>query len=160
MGIMAVNSSLLRWFCEKTLPGLVVLFIFTGVFVLPRIVSAGDKIDLPLGRSVYQIELAVTLEQRRQGLMFRQKLDPKQGMLLVYPRAGDHRIWMKNMRIDLRVYWIDDKFTVISVQRLESCHSSPCPVFSAPRAARFILELGDYDHDLAPGDTIERLGEL
>jgi hypothetical protein len=160
MEIMAVNSSLLRCFCGKTLPGLVVLFIFTGVFVLPRIVSAGDKIDLLLGRSVYQIELAATLEQRRQGLMFRQQLDPKQGMLLVYPGAGDHRIWMKNMRIDLRVYWIDDKFTVISVQRLESCRSSPCPVFSAPRAARFILELGDYDHDLSPGDTIEGLGEL
>jgi hypothetical protein len=92
--------------------------------------------------------------------MYRQQLDSRQGMLLVYSRAGDHRIWMKNMRIALRVFWIDDNFTVISVQRLEPCGSSPCPVYSAPRAARFILELGDYDHSLAAGDKIEGLAGL
>ena len=41
--------------------------------------------------------------------------------MLVYPQAGDHRIWMKNMRIALRVYWIDEHFTVIGAQRLEPC---------------------------------------
>jgi uncharacterized membrane protein (UPF0127 family) len=92
--------------------------------------------------------------------MYRQQLDSRQGLLLVYSRAGDHRIWMKNMRIALRVYWIDDEFTVISEQHLKPCSSSPCPVYSAPRAARFILELGDYDHALASGDTIEGLDGL
>ena len=81
-------------------------------------------------------------------------------MLLVYPQTGDHRIWMKNMRIALRVFWIDDEFTVVSVQRLEPCGNSPCPVFSAPRPARFVLELGDYDHVLGPGDRIEGLAGL
>ena len=89
-----------------------------------------------------------------------QQLASRQGMLLVYPRAGDHRIWMKNMRIALRVFWIDDEFTVISVQRLEPCSSTPCPVYSAPRAARFILELGDYEHAIVPGDKVEGLSGL
>jgi uncharacterized membrane protein (UPF0127 family) len=92
--------------------------------------------------------------------MYRQQLGPRQGMLLVYPRAGDHRIWMKSMRIALRVFWIDDEFTVISMQRLEPCSNSPCPVYSVPRASRFVLELGDYDHSLGPGDTIDGLAGL
>ena len=120
----------------------------------------GEVVQLEIGQSTYQIELAVTPAQRRRGLMYRQQLDSRQGLLLVYSRAGDHRIWMKNMRIALRVFWIDDEFKVISVQRLEPCSSSPCPVYSAPRAARFILELGDYDHALAPGDKIEGLAGL
>jgi len=81
-------------------------------------------------------------------------------MLLVYQDAGDQRIWMKNMRITLRVFWIDDEFTVISVQRLEPCSDSPCPVFSAPRPARFVLELGDYEHALGPGDKLAGLAGL
>jgi len=81
-------------------------------------------------------------------------------MLLVYQDAGDQRIWMKNMRITLRVFWIDDEFTVISVQRLEPCSDSPCPVFSAPRPARFVLELGDYEHALGPGDKLAGLTGL
>lgn len=122
--------------------------------------AAEGIFDLEIGQSTYQIELAVTSAQRRQGLMYRQRLDSRQGMLLVYPQTGDHRIWMKNMRLALRVYWIDEDFTVVSVQRLQPCSNSPCPVFSAPRPTRFVLELGDYEHAIGPGDTIEGLAGL
>jgi len=89
--------------------------------------------------------------------MYRQHLAPRQGMLLVYPQAGDHRIWMKNMRIPLRVYWIDENFVVVGQQRLQPCSASPCPVYSVPADTQYILELGDYEHRLEPGDKIEAL---
>ena len=145
-GHIAVRSfafAVLLWFC-----------------LAPGSTVAGEIVEVEVGQSAYQIELAVTPAQRRQGLMYRQQLDSRQGMLLVYQHAGDHRVWMKNMRIALRVFWIDDEFTIISMQRLEPCSNTPCPVFSAPRPARFILELGDYDHRLEPGDKIEGLAEL
>jgi len=118
---------------------------------------AGEIVSLEIGKSAYQIELAVSPAQRRQGLMYRQQLNSRQGMLLVYPQVGDHRIWMKNMHIALRVYWIDEDFKVIGMQRLQPCSNSPCPVFSAPRPSRFVLELGDYDHALGPDDRVEGL---
>jgi uncharacterized membrane protein (UPF0127 family) len=114
-------------------------------------------IELKLGQAFYQVEMATTPGQRQQGLMHRQQLAPGEGMLLVYPQAGDHRIWMKNMLIPLRVYWIDAEFTVIDMQRLEPCAGSPCPVYSVSRDSMYILELGDYDHPLAPGDRIEEI---
>lgn len=157
---MAVNKSLLLSFSWEIAIRSLVLTTLLWFCLASESTAADEKVDLEIGQSTYQIELAVTPAQRRQGLMYRQQLDSRQGMLLVYSRAGDHRIWMKNMRIALRVFWIDDEFMVISVQRLEPCTSSPCPVYSAPRAARFILELGDYDHALGPGDRIEGLAEL
>jgi len=114
-----------------------------------------QTVELSLGQSSYEIELARTPQQRQRGLMHRQHLSPRQGMLLVYPQAGDHRIWMKNMRIPLRVYWIDESFIVVSVQRLQPCSETPCPVYSAPGDTRYVLELGDYEHQLARGDKIE-----
>jgi uncharacterized membrane protein (UPF0127 family) len=116
-----------------------------------------QTIELRLGQGSYEIELARTPQQRQRGLMYRQHLSPRQGMLLVYPQAGDHRIWMKNMRIPLRVYWIDENFVVVSVQRLQPCVESPCPIFSAPGDTRYVLELGDYEHHLATGDKIESI---
>ncbi len=157
---MTVNNSLLHVFSGHIAIRTLVTSILLWSCLGPGNLAASEIIELEVGQSVYQVELAVTPAQRRQGLMYRQQLDSRQGMLLVYSRAGDHRIWMKNMRMTLRVYWIDDQFTVISVQRLEPCSSSPCPVYSAPRAARFILELGDYDHALATGDKIEGLAGL
>ena len=111
--------------------------------------------ELQLGGDIYQIEMAMTLAQRQQGLMYRSQLGRRQGMLLVYQQAGDHRIWMKNVPISLRVYWIDASFEVIEVQRLEPCRGDPCPIYAAGRDSQYVLELGDYDHPLAAGDKLE-----
>ena len=67
---------------------------------------------------------------------------------------------MKNMRIPIRVYWINAGFTVVSSQRLEPCTETPCPVYASARPSRYILELGDYDHALLPGDKIEEFNDL
>ncbi len=92
--------------------------------------------------------------------MHRKQLASNAGMLLVYPKSGDHRVWMKNMQIPLQVLWIDDRFKVLHIKRLEPCQQSPCPVFSAPVPARYILELSDDNHNIKPGDIVEGLNGL
>ena len=139
--------------------------VLTAVIFL-IISSIADATDSPgtteikLGHTSYQVELALTPAQRRKGLMHREQLAKNAGMLLVYPKSGDHRVWMKNMQISLRVLWIDDRFRVIHIMRLEPCQLSPCPVFSAPAPARYILELSDDRHDVEPGDIVEGLNGL
>ena len=135
---------------------LLLLFTISGF----EVIAATPVIDMMLGPEGYQVELAVTPEQRRKGLMNREQLAPGRGMLLVYAQSGDHRVWMKNMQIPIRVYWINANFTVVSWQRLEPCTGTPCPVYASARPSRYILELGDYDHALLPGDKIEELSDL
>lgn len=116
--------------------------------------------QIGIGDHSYQVELATTPEARGKGLMYRHSLDPRGGMLLVYPREGDHRIWMKNVPIALRVYWIDSNFEVIGARRLPPCQADPCPVYAANKPSRYVLELADRDHDLKTGDRIRGLGGL
>ena len=116
--------------------------------------QAAETLELTLGSESYQVELAMSAAQRQQGLMFRRQLACRQGMLLVYQQPGDYRIWMKNMLIPLRVYWIDANFNVIGVRRLEPCEYSPCPVYSVDQPSLYILELADYDHPLGLGDRL------
>ena len=122
--------------------------------------AAAQLLQISAGGATYQIEVARTPAQRRQGLMHRSSLDRQGGMLLVYRKTGDHRIWMKNMRIALRVYWIDDAARVIEMQRLEPCQQSPCPVYFASKPSRYVLELSDHEHPLKVGDRIDGIKEL
>ena len=126
----------------------------------PVSASATQLIEISAGGLTYQVEVARSSAQRRQGLMHRSSLDRSGGMLLVYRKSGDHRIWMKNMRIALRVYWIDDDGRVIEVQRLEPCQQSPCPVFFAAKPSRYVLELSDHEHPLKVGDRVDGIKEL
>jgi uncharacterized membrane protein (UPF0127 family) len=122
--------------------------------------QAAGSLTLGIGGNDYQVELAVTPDERSRGLMFRNGLDPYGGMLLVYRAPGNHLIWMKNMSIPLRVFWIDADHVVIDEQRLEPCFADPCPVYSAPGLSQFVLELDDRDHGLRRGDRIEGLDRL
>jgi uncharacterized membrane protein (UPF0127 family) len=158
--VVTVNMSLFLFLRSASNWKWLLLALPVLAVVVPAVAAVTTEIDLRLGPGYYRVELATTPDQRRRGLMYRDQLDPERGLLLVYPQSGDHRIWMKNMRMALRVFWIDDKYRVISVQRLEPCRKSPCPVFSAPRPSRYILELGDLDHPLAVGDKIEGLNKL
>jgi uncharacterized membrane protein (UPF0127 family) len=58
------------------------------------------------------------------------------------------------------VYWIDADFNVIDMQRLEPCGEDPCPAFAVEVDSQYVLELGDYEHPLAPGDRIDGLRDL
>ena len=126
-----------------------------GLLLLFASFNPVHAVELRLAQDYYQIELATTVAQRRLGLMHRSQLGHRQGMLLVYPQAGDHRIWMKNMLIPLWVYWIDASSVVIGIQRLEPCSAQPCPVYAVAGDSQYVLELGDYAHALDVGDKIE-----
>ena len=130
--------------------------------LIPQLLLAGplDETEIRFGDGRYRVELAITAEQRRQGLMGRLELPRDRGMLLVYPRTGDHRIWMKNMQFALRVYWIDSDFRVIQALRLEPCRADPCTVYAAPSASRYVLELGDHEHALQFGDRVGGISHL
>ena len=116
-----------------------------------------EEREIRVNEQVYRVEMATTSRQRQLGLMYRQQLDDDRGMLLVYPDSGDHRVWMKNMSIALRVFWLDDDLRVIASRRLEPCNSTPCPVYGAESASRYILELNDRDHPVEVGDVFSGL---
>jgi len=138
-------------------------FLAISLIFALTLISAQAKaqsVDIEINQQVYRIELATTAEQRRQGLMHRPELGPDRGMLLVYQRSGNHRVWMKNMQIAIRVYWIDENFRVIATQRLEPCDRTPCPIFQTDSASRYILELSDREHAIKPGDRVDGLSGL
>ena len=107
----------------------------------PPAADSGPRIQMPSG-AVYVIELALTPEQQEQGLMFRESLPEKTGMLYVFPETAPHHFWMKNTMIPLDMIWMDAAGTVLFVSAdTPPCKADPCATYGPGFPAKSVLEL-------------------
>ena len=87
--------------------------------------------DAPLvriGDAVYVVDLAVTPEERVQGLSGRPSMDAERGMLFVYDEDGPRTFWMPDMHFPLDMVWIRADCTVAGVTA-----DVPNPPLDTPR---------------------------
>lgn len=80
------------------------------------------------GRARFQVEIAETPAQQKQGLMFRKSLAPDRGMLFTYKRPQPAAYWMKNTLIPLDILYIAPNGTILSLVRNARPHDeTPLP---------------------------------
>jgi len=137
---------------NKRLLSQFLLFLMAGGLIFCQTAPKDKfiKIYLPDGKSI-TAELAVSDEERQRGLMFREKLQPDQGMLFVFEEESRHSFWMKNTLIYLDMLWIDkDRKIVHIAQNVPPCKEDPCPSYGPDRPGLYVLELA--------GGAADRLG--
>lgn len=112
--------------------------------------------------TVITLELAVSEEERAQGLMFRDELPPDHGMLFLFGREDYFPFWMKNTFIALDIVWLSAGGDVVYVHRnAVPCRDDPCPSYVPSRRASAVLELaaGQADrHGIRPDVTLRFAG--
>ncbi len=70
--------------------------------------AANDaRLPLRIGPHAFQVELAVTPQQRQRGLMGRTHLPADGGMLFVFEQADRHCFWMRDTPLPLSIAFID-----------------------------------------------------
>ncbi|MBL7002414.1 MAG: DUF192 domain-containing protein [Gammaproteobacteria bacterium] len=136
--------------------------IILAITSLMVIAAQNDKINqfevqsFQLNKKRYELEIAQSRPQLRQGLMGRSKLENNKGMLFKFPFEGEHGIWMKNTLIPLTVAWLDSSYKVIGVKKLTPCHTASCPIFSINQFSSYVLEL-NIDNDIKVNDQLYSL---
>ena len=68
------------------------------------------------GEQRVKVEVARTDDERRRGLMYRQKLEPGRGMIFLFPEPEHQKFWMKNTYIPLDMIFIDADKRVVYVE--------------------------------------------
>ena len=113
---------------------------------------------MPSG-AVYQLELALTPEQQTQGLMYRESLPDRTGMLFVFNESGTHHFWMKNTMIPLDMIWMDENGRVIFVSAdTPPCRAEPCATYGPEVPAHQVLEIAGgmaAKEKITVGSTLE-----
>jgi len=99
------------------------------------------RVVLPSG-AIYRIELARTPEEQQRGLMFRESLPERSGMLFLFEDDSPHRFWMKNTMIPLDMIWMDGDGRVLFVSaNTPPCKADPCPNYGPDVPAASVLEI-------------------
>lgn len=90
----------------------------------------------------FEVEIAKTTEEKKQGLMFRESLDENKGMLFDFGKQGRHSFWMKNTLIPLDIIWIDKEKSVVFIRKnVQPCIQELCESISSDKEARYVLEI-------------------
>jgi len=89
----------------------------------------------------YEIELALTDEEKKQGLSDRDYMPRSHGMLFVYPVAEKYDFWMKGMRFPLDFVWLRDKTVVDITPNVQPDIGPEYKLYHPNTAANMILEL-------------------
>jgi uncharacterized protein len=102
---------------------------------------AGPAVAFPSG-AAYAVELATTPDARAEGLMYRESLAERHGMLFFFPKNGDYGFWMKNCNFPIDIVWISiDHRVVFVAEHVPPCKADPCPTYDPKADALYVLEI-------------------
>lgn len=114
-------------------------------------------ISLTAGIHVIKAEVAAREAERQQGLMFREKMGPNEGMVFQFEAPASVCMWMKNTFIPLSVAFIDNNGKIINIEDMQP-HSTDS--HCAKKPARYALEMNRgwfKQKNIKPGSVIEGL---
>ncbi len=91
-----------------------------------------------------EIKIADNSGKRARGLMFRDSLPENQALLMVFPRKGNHKIWMFGMKFPLDLVFLDSSKRVIEIhENVRPMNLSPktWKTYCSGKHAKYVLEL-------------------
>lgn len=142
---------------------LVIASLAAAVVLLPPSLALGDPLltyPLKINGHTIRTEVANTDASRRQGLMFRERLEENAGMIFVYPSQGRHAMWMKNTLVPLSVAFIDKQGRIINIEEMQPQTED---AHAAKAEAAYALEMNRgwfRKRGIKPGDRIVGLDHL
>lgn len=114
-------------------------------------------IPLNIGIHMIQAEAAVTPAQREQGLMYREKMGPNQGMVFLFESATTICMWMKNTLLPLSVAFIDEQGKIVNIADMQP-HSTESHCGEKP--VKYALEMNQgwfRQKNIKPGTLVDGL---
>jgi uncharacterized protein len=111
---------------------------------------------LRIGNYVLPVEVLDTEESRKQGFSGRERPASGHGLLFVFEKPGVYGFWMKDMRFDIDIIWINESWQVVSVDAAVRADSYP-HIFNPTAPSKYVLELPSGDAAAFGIDTGSKL---
>ena len=146
--------------------GTLALFLAGGVAPPPLSIPAARAeapaaalvpfvVETARGPVTFEVEVAATPEERRQGLQHRAELARDHGMLFDFGQPGAHQMWMKDTPIPLDMLFIGEDGRVIGIVARAEPYS--LTALGVDRPTRAVVEInGGLAETLGirPGDRV------
>lgn len=101
------------------------------------------------------VEVAKDVLEIQQGLMYRQSMEPNQGMLFLMPFEEPQSFWMLNTYLSLDIIFVNDAKRIVKIQ--SDTQPRSLKAIPSERPARYVIEvLAGFcrKHGIQEGDII------
>lgn len=122
------------------IPGLVIALTFSAVSVTTACSRTTDSevAELHVNGHRFSVEIAADNETRAQGLMFRERLEPRHGMLFVFEDDQRRSFWMRDTSIPLSIAYIRRDGTITEIYDMQPYSLEPV---TSVAEVRYALEV-------------------
>lgn len=107
------------------------------------------------GTIEYHVWIARTSVELQQGLMFRTELEKQRGMLFWFEKPKVVEMWMKNTKIPLDIFYIDENQTIVKI--IEHAIPESTAFLSSDHVVKTVLEINAglaKEYGITPGDKV------
>ncbi len=132
----------------------VVVFLLSIFFILFS--NKNIKIVKIAGQDI-KVELAIARGDQISGLSGRESMPVDTGMLFIFPTPSKHHFWMKDMKFNLDMIWIDEDLNVVYIKENASPFYFP-ESYGPEIDCKYVLELNAgfvKKYNLKIGDKVE-----
>lgn len=117
-----------------------ILITLSIIVIIPSLAWGASQVCF--SSNCVTVEVVSSAAEMARGLSSRTQLKDDTGMLFVFSVEGPYRFWMKDMKFPLDIIWINDKKEIVAVaEDLTPCLPNDCPLYTAPKNARYVLEV-------------------
>jgi uncharacterized membrane protein (UPF0127 family) len=141
----------------KLLRSVALLLFALAVLAAPAGAQNLERVEIvsKTGVHVFDVEMAVTPEQRSTGLMHRKELARGRGMLFDFEGDGPIAMWMKNTYVSLDMIFIRSDGTIARIAENTTPLSEQIIPSGAPVKAVLEVVAGTAKRlGIAPGDRV------
>ncbi len=152
-----------KYFHRLVITGLILIFLAVTFFLFQGFLRKenknfwGNEIKkIRIGENIFQAEIAATPAKRNQGLSGRENLCENCARLFLFSEKGRQAFWMKEMKFDLDIIWIDSDNVVYIAKNVS--HEKERDLIKPDREADKVLEINAGLADklgIKIGDKIE-----
>lgn len=75
-----------------------------------------------IGAHAFDVQYALTAEQKRKGLMFVEDMPDNHGMVFLYPKQSVTKFWMRNTLIPLDMLFFDKDMKLVHIENSATPH--------------------------------------
>jgi len=93
----------------------ILLLVFVLVFALlffQGVKQCSRKPCVKIGKNVFYVTMADTIEKRTEGLSKKDNLAQDEGMLFLFDKESNYGFWMKGVKFPIDIIWIKDNKVV------------------------------------------------